>query len=246
MSENLQYLRNVLIVDSNEKPREILQKYFNNEGYHVVTAVSGTEMRARLAERNFGLVLLDIELPGEDGLAITRSLRNESDIGIIIVTARSDLIDRIVGIEMGADDYIAKPFHLREVLARVRAVMRRTRGSRPSRRTEADGAAVGFGRWQLYFEQRRVIDADGAEIELTSSEFEMLSVLVRHAGKVLTRDRLMDLTRGRNWNALDRTIDAHIARLRKKIEPDPKHPTIIKSVRGVGYVFAAKVRHISG
>lgn len=239
----------ILIVDDNEKIRNMLHGYFESEGFDVAAVASGSEMHRTMAVQSVDLILLDIGLPGEDGLALARELRSKSGVGIIMLTGRSDLVDRIVGIEVGADDYIGKPFHLREVLARVKAVLRRVRGNEATGRPTEEGMSgpgVSFGQWQLYLDRRCLIDGDGTEIVLTSGEFDMLAALVRHPGRVLSRDQLMDLTRGRSWAAEDRTIDAQISRLRKKIELDPKRPAIIKSVRGVGYVFAAKVKPISG
>jgi two-component system phosphate regulon response regulator OmpR len=231
----------VLVVDDDPRIRQMLTRYFEGEGYAVSAASGGAEMRARLRQENFDIILLDLVLPGgEDGLDLAREIRTQSDIPIMMLTGRDDVVDRIVGIEVGADDYIAKPFHLREVHARLKAILRRrqpiTKGPDNSL-----GEIIRFEGWQLNIGKRQLLTADGDEIELTTGEFDMLVVFVRHAGRVLGRELLMDLTRGRNLEAFDRTIDAQIARLRKKIETDPRRPQLIKSIRGVGYVFTGKV-----
>jgi two-component system phosphate regulon response regulator OmpR len=220
----------------------MLSRYLEEEGFRVSLAESGTAMRDRMASSAPDLVLLDLVLPGEDGITLARELRSRSDVGIIMLTGRGDIVDRVVGLEVGADDYIPKPFHLREVLARVKTVLRRTQpAARPSADPERKEAAFTFDGWRLDLDRRQLTAPDGADVPLTTGEFNLLCILARHAGRVLDRDQLMDLTRGREWDAFDRTIDAQVARLRKKIEADPKNPTIIKSVRGVGYVLAAKV-----
>lgn len=246
----LQFIGTLLIVDDDEKTRNMLESYFSAEGFRVLLAASGAEMRSLISGPEIDLVLLDIGLPGEDGLKLAGELRQNSNIGIIMVTGRGDIVDRVVGIELGADDYISKPFHLREVLARVKAVLRRIGAGARSKDAEppdpGDDVALSFDKWRFYPDRRYLVDARGEEVALTTGEYDMLTALVRNAGRVLTRDQLMDLTRGRRWDAFDRTIDAQICRLRRKLEPDPRHPTLIKSVRGVGYVFTARVRQISG
>lgn len=230
----------ILVVDDDPRIRQMLARYFEEEGYRVSVAGDGQEMRDHLRKCPADVILLDLVLPREDGLALMRDLRVHSDIPILMLTGRSDLIDRVIGLEMGADDYITKPFHLREVLARVRTALRRRRPTAAGLKEPAteiyrfDGLRFDVGRRQL-------LSRDGTAVELTTGEFDMLCVLVGHAGRVLPREMLMDLTRGRNLEVFDRTIDAQIARLRRKIEGDPGHPTIIKSVRGVGYVFTAKI-----
>lgn len=230
----------ILVVDDDARIRQMLARYFEGEGYRVSLAGDGWEMRDRLDKVRVDLILLDLGLPGEDGLSLARELRARSDIPIIMLTGRDDVVDRVVGLEIGADDYVTKPFHLREVLARVRGTLRR----RHPPVTEApNGGATEtfcFEGLRLDIACRRLTSQDGREIALTTAEFDMLCALVRHAGRVLQRDVLMDLTRGRTLEAYDRVIDAQIARLRRKIERDPRHPALIKSVRGVGYVFSAR------
>jgi len=230
----------ILVVDDDARVRQMLIRYFEGEGYRVSAAADGPAMRDCLAKAAVDIILLDLVLPGgEDGLALARDIRSRSNIPIIMLTGRDDVIDRIVGLEVGADDYIAKPFHLREVLARVRSVLRRHQAAAAKGDNETTENFC-FDGWQLNVGRRQLFSADGSDIALTTGEFDMLCVLVTHAGRVLSRELLMDLTRSRNLAAYDRTIDAQVARLRKKIERDPKNPTLIKSVRNVGYVFSAK------
>ena len=234
----------ILIVDDDAKIRQMLSRYFEGEGFQVTTAEDGTAMRKRLADTRVDLVLLDLVLPGDDGLQLAREIRAKSDVGIIMLTGRSDLVDTVVGLEVGADDYVAKPFQLREVLARVKSVLRRTRPATPPARPEGTPAQeeiIRFDGWQLNVGRRQLKAPGGTDLPLTTGEYDLLLAMARHPGRVLDRDRLMDLTRGREWEAFDRTIDAQIARLRKKIERDPKNPSLIKSVRGVGYVFTGAV-----
>jgi DNA-binding response OmpR family regulator len=195
-------------------------------------------------------VLLDLVLPVEDGLSLAREIRAKSDeVGIVMVTGRDDVIDRVAGLEIGADDYIAKPFHLREVLARVRSVLRRRARPGPASAAEEPRSGTGnagemfcFEGWTVEPTKRRVTGQDGREVALTTGEFDLLLAFLAHPGRVLDRDRLMDLVKGRAWVAYDRGVDQQIARLRRKIEADPANPSLIRSVRGVGYLFAADVR----
>jgi two-component system phosphate regulon response regulator OmpR len=170
-------------------------------------------------------------------------LRVQTSAGIIILTGRGDVMDRVVGLEIGADDYVAKPFHLREVLARIKSVLRRTRAiARPAPRPPSvEREVVAFAGWEIHIDQRQLIAPNGQEQPLTTGEFGLLMAFVNHPNRVLNRDLLMDLAKGRQWEALDRSVDTQVARLRKKIEPDPKNPTLIRSVRGVGYLFTAEV-----
>ncbi|MBB5576063.1 MULTISPECIES: response regulator [Rhizobium] len=241
MASDEQRREHVLVVDDDPRIRQMLTRYFEDEGYAVSAASGGAEMRVRLRQENFDIILLDLVLPGgDDGLDLAREIRAQSDIPIMMLTGRDDVVDRIVGIEVGADDYIAKPFHLREVHARLKSILRRRQPVAKAPESSRD-EIIRFDGWQLEIGKRQLLAMDGSEVELTTGEFDMLVVFVRHAGRVLGRELLMDLTRGRNLEAFDRTIDAQIARLRKKIETDPKHPQLIKSIRGVGYMFTGKV-----
>ncbi|MGF9692433.1 response regulator [Rhizobium sp. 0TCS1.26] len=226
----------ILVVDDDVRIRQMVTRYFEEEGFLVHGASDGASMRRTLADHPIDLILLDLVLPNsEDGLALAREVRATSDVPIVMLTGRDDVLDRIIGIEIGADDYIPKPFHLREVLARVRSILRRRRPVEPVR--EDLSQVLAFDGWRLELSRRRLMNPDEQEVELTTGEFDMLTVMVRNSGRVLTREMLMDQTRGRQLEAFDRAIDAQIARLRKKIELDPAHPTLIRSVRGVGYIF---------
>ena len=225
----------VLIVEDDPDVRDSMAEYLASHGYQVDTADGGEAMRAVLAKNVPQLVLLDLRLPGEDGLALARSLRERHDVAIIMVTAADSVVDRVVGLEVGADDYIAKPFDLRELLARVKSVLRRAQ-------TGAGGAAaaaktVKVGSCSLDLGAHRLLDAAGAEVPLTSMEFDLLRVFLEHPNRVLSRDQLLGLTRNREWEPFDRSIDIRIARLRRKLEADPDKPQLIKTVRGAGYVY---------
>jgi two-component system phosphate regulon response regulator OmpR len=226
-----------LVVDDDQRIRQMLTRYFEQEGYRISVAADGPTMRAQLND-SVDVILLDVVMPGEDGLTLAREIRAISDVGIIMLTGRDDVLDRIVGLEVGADDYIAKPFHLREVLARVKSVLRRRE---PRATPGTANELVRFDGWRLDLACRQLVSPTGEAVELTTGEFDLLAALAKHPGRVFGREALMDLTRGRSWEAFDRTIDAQVARLRKKIETDPKKPMLIKSVRNVGYVFTGKI-----
>ena len=229
----------ILVVDDDARIRQMLLRYFEEEGYRVTAVAEGRAMRESLQRHAIDIILLDLVLPGEDGLALARDVRSRSDVPIIMLTGRDDVVDRIVGLEVGADDYVAKPFHLRELLARLRTVLRRRQpAAAPARDGEVD--VFHFEGWRLDLSRRQLMTSEGSEIALTTGEFDILAVMARHPGRVFSRETLMDLTRGRTLEAFDRTIDAQVARLRKKVERDLKKPTLIKSVRGVGYVFTGK------
>jgi two-component system phosphate regulon response regulator OmpR len=231
----------LLIVDDDPRIRAMLSRYFEGEGFRITLAENGAQLRQNVRD-GIDLILLDIGLPGEDGLALAREIRAAGDTPIIIVSGRGDDVDRIVGLEVGADDYIPKPFNLREVLARVRSVLRRTRNiqSASAGDRSCPDDLVRFDGWVLDRGRRNLLSSSGEALALTSGEFDLLAVFVANAGRVLTRDFLMDQTRGRSWEVYDRAIDAQVTRLRRKIEPDPGRPTLIQSVRGLGYVFTAK------
>jgi DNA-binding response OmpR family regulator len=220
----------------------MLTRYFEAEGYRVTAVIDGPAMRESLQANAIDIILLDLVLPGgEDGLALARDVRSRSNVPIIMLTGRDDVVDKIVGLEVGADDYVAKPFHLRELLARVRTVLRRRQPvTTPTPARDENGEIFHFEGLRLDVNRRQLTTSDGADIALTTGEFDIFTVMARHPGRVFSRETLMDMTRGRRFEAFDRTIDAQVARLRKKIEPDPKAPALIKSVRGVGYVFTGK------
>jgi len=233
----------ILIVEDDAKVRLLLRRCFESEGFRVSEAGSGAEAIERVAAGTFDLVTLDLQLPDGDGFAVGRDIRSRSAVPIIMVTGKGDTIDRVVGLELGADDYITKPFQLREVVARVRAVLRRTAGGPrgPTAGAPVGDAALAFDGWVLDVPKRELRSAAGAACDLTTSEFDLLKVFATHANRVLSRDRIMDLLRGHDWTPTDRSIDNLVMRLRRKIEPDTEHPRLIKSVRGVGYCFTATV-----
>jgi two-component system phosphate regulon response regulator OmpR len=232
---------NILVVDDDPRIRQMLTRYFEGEGYAVSAVSDGQEMRAQLKRQEIDIILLDLSLPGgQDGFDLAREIRMQSDIPIMMLTGRDDVVDRIIGIEIGADDYIAKPFHLREVHARLKSILRRRQPAQPKQEVNAE-KIVRFEGWTLNLSRRQLLSVEDGEVELTTGEFDMLAAFVQHAGRVLTRDFLMDATRGRQLDAFDRTIDAQIVRLRRKIEADAKHPQLIKAVRGVGYIFTGKL-----
>jgi DNA-binding response OmpR family regulator len=241
MSIDLAHAAHILVVDDDSRIRQMLARYFEGEGYRVTTVADGVEMNVAMRQNIIDAVLLDLSLPGgRDGLDLARDIRATSDVPIMMLTGRDDVVDRIIGIEIGADDYIAKPFHLREVHARLKSILRRRQPAAP-RAVQEEDQMIRFQGWTLNVSRRQLIDPAGTEVELTTGEFDMLAAFLNHAGRVLTRDFLMDLTRGRHLEAFDRTIDAQIVRLRRKIEADVKHPQFIKAVRGVGYIFTGKI-----
>jgi two-component system phosphate regulon response regulator OmpR len=228
----------VLIVEDDREVREAVADYLASHGYDCAQAVDGKAMRAALAEGAPDLVLLDLRLPGEDGLSLARWLRDNHSVAIIMVTAAGDVVDRVVGLEVGADDYLGKPFDLRELLARVKSVLRR--GGKDRKPAKSGGGAtqrVPIGACQLDLDTHQLIGQKGEEIPLTGMEFDLLRVFSEHPNRVLSRDQLLTLTRNREWEPFDRSIDIRIARLRRKIEVDPEKPRTIKTVRGAGYIF---------
>jgi two-component system OmpR family response regulator len=233
----------ILIVEDDAKVRLLLRRCFEGEGFRVSEAATGAEAMERLAIGTVDLVTLDLQLPDGDGLAVGREIRTRSPVPIIMVTGKGDTIDRVVGLELGADDYITKPFQLREVVARVRAVLRRTAvpgGQRGAGEPGSDDTLT-FEGWVLDVAGRELRSADGAICDLTTSEFDLLKLFATHPKRTLSRDQIMDLLRGHDWTPTDRSIDNLVLRLRRKIEPDPERSRLIKSVRGVGYCFAATV-----
>jgi two-component system OmpR family response regulator len=231
----------ILIADDDRQIRTSLARFLTANGFRVSGAEEGVAMFAALEKGRFDLIVLDIMMPGEDGLSLCRRLRVESKIPVILLTALSGEIDRIVGLEVGADDYICKPFSPRELLARIRAVLRRT-GDMTNKEESALSVAYEFEGWRLNAVRRTLHNPEGALIELTAGEFDLLLAFAEHSKQVLTRDQLLDLTRGREASVFDRSIDVQVSRLRRKIEADPQIPVLIKTVRSGGYVFCADVR----
>jgi len=235
-------LPHILIVDDDREIRSLVSQFLSRHGYRCSAAKNGAEMRSQLSAGRFDLVILDLMLPGEDGLSLCRWLRNDSQLPVVMLTAMGEETDRIIGLEMGADDYLAKPFNPRELLARIKAVLRRS--GRP-RAVQASGPrALGFEGWRLDLSRRQLHAPDGALVELSAGEFDLLVALAEHPQRVLTRDQLIDLARGRAATPYDRSIDVQISRLRRKIEQDPKNPALIKTVRSGGYVFSTVVQDL--
>jgi len=230
----------ILVVDDQREICDLVQDYLSNEGYRVSIATDGPAMRRVMAQSAVDLVILDLMLPGEDGLTLARALRDVSDVGIIILTGRGDTVDRIIGLEMGADDYLPKPFHPRELLARVKSVLRRA-SSRTAETAIAGRSRARFAGWDLDLTSRELRSPSGKEVRLTTGEFDLLAAFVNNANQVLTRDRLLDLARNREAGPFDRTIDVQVGRLRRKLESDPQRPTLIKTVRGSGYIFTPSI-----
>lgn len=230
----------VLVVDDSADIREPLSRYLSKKGMRVSTANGGPEMRRLLKGNTFDLVVLDIMMPGEDGLSLCRMLRETTEVPVILLTAMVEETDRVVGLEIGADDYVTKPFSPRELLARIRAVLRRTQ-SMPNVRDMAPVTRFRFAGWQLDAGRRELIGLDDLSVPLSSAEFRLLVVFLQRPHMVLSREQLLDLTAGRALEPFERSIDNQVSRLRKKIEADPKNPTTIKTVWGGGYVLAVEV-----
>ena len=232
--------KHLLVVDDDRDIRQLLGEFLRKHGYRVSEAEDGRQVRQALTTGRFDLVVLDIMMPGEDGLSLCRWIRANLGLPIILLTALGEETDRIVGLEMGADDYLAKPFNPRELLARIRSVLRRT--SHLAYATHADTPTCKrFDRWVLDPAKRELRDNKGVLVTLTSGEYELLLAFIEHPGRTLSRDQLLDITRGREATSFDRSIDVQLSRLRKKIEHNPKQPQLIKTVRNGGYVFSAQV-----
>jgi two-component system OmpR family response regulator len=230
----------IVVVDDHREIRDLVGQYLARHGYRISTAESGSALRRLLEKSAPDLIVLDVMMPGEDGLSICRQLRGNGEIPIILLTAMADETDRIVGLELGADDYVTKPFNPRELLARIKAVLRRVHSLPPQRATLKE-RTVGFDRWVLDTGRRELVGNDDVAVPLSTAEFRLLSAFIEHAGLVLSRDQLLDLTVGRTAEAFDRSIDNQVSRLRKKIETDPRNPKLIKTHWGGGYSFTAKV-----
>lgn len=237
----------ILIVDDDREIRDLLSRFLVKHGLRVTTAGDGREMNAALDGGAIDLIVLDLMMPGDDGLTLTRNLRASSssagrDIPIVMLTAMGEETDRIIGLEMGADDYLAKPFNPRELLARIKAVLRRFEAlPTASVVVESEDGILSFDDWKFNINARVLINPEGESVTISGGEFELLQAFVTHPGRVLNRDQLLDMARGRDAQPFDRAVDVQVSRLRKKIEPDPKNPTLIKTVRGGGYMFTPTV-----
>jgi len=230
----------ILVVDDEREICDLVQEYLSSEGYRVSTAYDGAGMRRVMAQSPVDLVTLDLMLPGEDGLTLARWLRENSRVGIIMLTGRCEIVDHILGLEMGADYYVPKPYHQRQLLAAVRSVLRRTSTQTTEKQTPSRSKAW-FGGWNLDLARRELFSPSGEEVDLTTGEFDLLAAFVNNPNQVLTRDQLLDLGRNREAGPEDRTIDVQVGRLRRKLEIDPKKPTMIKTARGSGYDFIPEV-----
>jgi len=231
----------VMVVDDEKVTRQCLSSYFKEEGYTVFCSDTAEEAEALLRHEEFDVVLLDIRLPGKDGLTLTRELRTQSEVGIILMTGRRDELDRIIGLECGADEYISKPFNNREILARTKNLVRRVRHARLCAQALATQQNMRqFGRWRLDLDRRHLIDSRGEATGLTEGEFQLLNYLLIHAGEVLSRDQIMESIRQREWLPNDRTVDVLVGRLRRKLGDDATSPHLILTVHGAGYLFAIR------
>jgi len=229
----------VLVVDDDPSVRELLVDYLGDQGYRVIAVGDATELRNRVSDLAPDVVLLDVGLPGEDGLSLARYVREHLDVAIIMVSGAGETLDRIIGLEVGADDYVAKPFDPRELHARLKSVLRRYQRRSDASGDDADTGSrhVRFGAALLDLDSCRLLDGDGGEIPVTAMEFELLKVFAERPNRPLSRDQLLNLTRNRDWDPFDRSIDIRVARLRRKIEPNPEKPVFLKTVRGMGYMF---------
>lgn len=233
----------VLIVDDDPVIRELLISYLQRDGYQVHSAETAEQAETLLLEYPVDLVMLDIRLPGKDGLTLTRELRVRSEVGIILITGRDDEIDRIVGLECGADDYVVKPFNPRELVSKAKNLVRRVRHVQATTAQAETRQLKYFAGWVLDIDRRRLIAEDGGESLLTQGEFQLLNVLLRNAGHTLSRDQLMDQIRNREWLPNDRSIDVLVGRLRRKLHDDPADPQLIITIHGVGYLFSTVVNN---
>lgn len=233
--------KQILIVDDDQEIRELLREYLARAGFDVLTAAEGNEMYRELAGQQPDLIILDIMMPGDDGFSLCQQIRRTSQVPIIMLTAASDEADRVIGLELGADDYIAKPFSPRELMARIKALLRRAEFRQPER--ESSGRRIRFADWILDNLSQHLTNDDGSELDLTGSDFMLLSLFLQHPGQVMDRDSISDATRGRETLPMERGIDVQISRLRQKLGDNGKNPRIIKTIRGSGYMLIAEVSH---
>lgn len=236
----MQGRKHIVVVDDEPGIRETIEEYLELHDFQVTAVGGGEGLREVIDDKDVDLVLLDIRMPGEDGLSLARYLRENTQVGIIMLTAAGEVVDRIVGLEMGADDYLAKPVDLRELLARIKSVLRRASQKEEATLGGTDSSArvVPFGEFTLNLESHKLFEASGLEVPLTSMEFDLLKAFADNPNRVLTRDQLLNLAHNRDWEPFDRSIDIRIARIRRKIESDPAKPQVIKTVRGAGYIFS--------
>jgi two-component system, OmpR family, response regulator len=231
-------IKRILVVDDDVRVCRLVSHILSLEGYAAETVENGQAMWKAMQARAFDLVILDLRLPaGEDGLALARRLRTEYDVPLIMLTGRSEQVDKVVGLEVGADDYVTKPFDRHELVARIRSVLRRSRRSTING-SHRGSSLVKFGGWTLDLDRRQLTGPGAKQVELTAFEFQLLSVFAQKPGRVLSRDQILELVASRHWNPSDRSIDVHVGKLRRKLQDDPRHPGLIKTVRGIGYVFA--------
>ncbi|CCM76101.1 response regulator [Rhizobium mesoamericanum] len=239
----MEHIDHILIVDDDREIRELISSYLQKNGLRVTAAADGRHMRSFLETNSVDLIILDVMMPGDDGLVLSRELRagRHKAIPIIMLTARIDEMDRIIGLEMGADDYLAKPFSARELLARIKAVLRRTRMLPPNLQISEAGQLLSFGQWKLDTTARHLIDSNGTVIALSGAEYRLLRVFIDHPQRVLNRDQLLNLTQGRDAELFDRSIDLLVSRVRQRLGDDAREPTYIKTVRSEGYVFSMPI-----
>jgi two-component system OmpR family response regulator len=236
-----QEIAHIAVVDDHRDIRDLVGRYLTQQGYRISLAENGGALRDLLETGALDLIVLDVMMPGEDGLSLCRHVRASTQIPIIFLTAMAEDMDRIIGLELGADDYLVKPFVPRELLARIRAVLRRVNSLPPQTRQALKSKVIQFDHWRLDLGRQELTDIEGVGIALSTAEFRLLTALLERPGIVLSRDQLLDLTAGRHADVFDRSIDNHISRLRKKIEIDPKKPSIIKTHWGGGYSLSSKV-----
>jgi len=239
----MDHVDHILVVDDDREIRQMVADYLQKSGLRVTTVADGREMRAALETSAFDLIVLDVMMPGEDGLVLCRNLRASKyrAIPVLMLTARDDATDRIIGLEMGADDYVVKPFSARELLARINAVIRRTRMLPPNLQVSEASRMLAFGDWRLDTTARHLLDAQDTAVPLSGAEFRLLRVFLDHPQRVLSRDQLLNLTQGRDAELFDRSIDLLVSRLRQRLRDDPREPAYIKTVRSEGYVFCLPV-----
>ena len=240
----MDHIDHILIVDDDREIRELVSSYLKRNGFRVSVAADGRHMRSFLEAESVDLIVLDVMMPGDDGLVLCRELRSgkHKATPVLMLTARTDETDRIIGLEMGADDYLAKPFSARELLARINAVLRRTRMLPPNLQISEAGQLLSFGEWQLDTSGRHLLDKEGTTVALSGAEYRLLRVFVDHPQRVLNRDQLLSLTQGRDADLFDRSIDLLVSRLRQRLRDDAREPAYIKTVRSEGYVFSMAVQ----